>query len=131
MRAARHLHQVLQEARKACTDDRDIINFRDRAYEIERTAELLYSETKNSMDLAVARRAEEQTEASRRMAISAHRLNMLAAFFFPLVTLCAIFATTLRHGLEDVDPPLPFLVLVGLGLLAGIVLTVIVAPSKK
>ncbi|MCH5373674.1 MAG: CorA family divalent cation transporter [Planctomycetes bacterium] len=131
MRAARHQHQVLQEARKACPDDREIINFRDRAYEIERSAELLYSETKNSLDLAVARRAEEQAESSRRMAVSAHRLNLLAAFFFPLATISAVFGTNLRHGLETLPPPWPLLALVGVGLLCGIVLTGFVTASKR
>jgi hypothetical protein len=55
-RATTHLHQVLQEARKTCPEYREIINLRDRAYDIERTAELLYTGTKNGLDFAVARR---------------------------------------------------------------------------
>ena len=35
-RTTAHLHQVLQEARKVIPDDRDLINFRDLAYELER-----------------------------------------------------------------------------------------------
>ncbi len=131
MRSARHQHQVLQEARQACPDDREIINFRDRAYEIERSAELLYAETKHSLDFAVARRAEEQAETSRRMAVSAHRLNLLAAFFFPLATLSAIFGTNLRHGFEGLPPPWPLIAMVGLGLLAGIILTGFVTASRN
>jgi hypothetical protein len=131
MRSARHQHLVFQEARKECPEDREIINFRDRAYEIERNAELLYAETKHSMDFAVARRAEEQAESSRRMAVSAHRLNLLAAFFFPIATLSAIFGTSLRHGLETYQPPLPLIALVATGLLAGCILISFVARSKK
>ncbi|MCH7812249.1 MAG: hypothetical protein IH958_06430 [Chloroflexi bacterium] len=41
LRSARNLHSVLQEARELCPEDADIINFRDRAYQIERIAELL------------------------------------------------------------------------------------------
>jgi hypothetical protein len=121
-RTTRHLHQVLQEARQFCPDDRHIINFRDRAYEIERAAELLYNETKNAMDFAVAKQAEAQTKASHQMAVSAHRLNLLAAFFFPLATLSAIFGVNLLHGFEDVPPPIPILCLVGVGLISGIAL---------
>ncbi|MBC8872066.1 MAG: hypothetical protein H8E44_21760 [Planctomycetes bacterium] len=121
-RSTRHLHQVLQEARQAFPDVREIINFRDRAYEIERTAELLYSETKNALDFAVAKQAEEQAKASHRMAVSAHRLNVLAAFFFPLATLSAIFGVNLLHGFEDLPPPVPFLMMLGAGLLSGILL---------
>lgn len=129
-RAARHLHQVLQEARKEIPDDRDLINFRDRAYEIERSAELLMGETQHSLDFVVARRAEEQAQASRRMAVSAHRLNLLAALFFPLATLSAIFGANLRHGWEDAPPPLPLLALVGIGLISGLLLTGFVSQSR-
>ncbi len=90
-RAARNLHQVLQESRKMCPDYRDIIDVRDRAYAIERMADLLFSGTKNALAFAVAKRAEEQAHASQRMAAAAHRLNILAAFFFPIITLTAIF----------------------------------------
>jgi len=122
-RASKHLHVVLQEARQACPDDRDIINFRDRAYEIERTADLLYAEAKHSMDYAVAKRAEEQAEAGRRMARSAHRLNVLAAFFFPLATISGIFGANLRTGLEEMAPPWPMLLMIATGAAIGYIIT--------
>ncbi len=121
-RSARHLHQTLQEARKACPADRHLIICRDRAYEIERAAELLYNEAKNSLDFAMAQRAEEQAANSHRMAVSAHRLNILAAFFFPVATLSAIFGVNLEHGLEHVQWPVPFLAVLAMGLLFGVVL---------
>jgi hypothetical protein len=130
VRSARNQHHVFQEARNACSEDRDLINFRDRAYEIERNAELLTAETKHSLDYAVAKRAEEQADSSRRMAVSAYRLNILAAFFFPIATLSGIFATSLRHGLEDYQPPLPLLGLVAVSLLAGCVLTAFVTKHR-
>ncbi len=122
-RAARNLHAVLQEARKLVPTDRDIINFRDLAYEVERTAELLYDVVKNSLDFAVAKRAEEQAQASHRMAVSAHRLNVLAAFFFPVVTLAALFSTNLKSTIDDfVQPPFAWLLVMSVGLLAGLLL---------
>ena len=130
-RAAAHMHQVLQEARQQVHDDRNIINLRDRAYEVQRTAELLYNGAKNSLDFTVAKRAEEQAQASHRMAVSAHRLNVLAAFFFPIVTLAAIFGTQLKTGLEEVEGPLPLLVVLAVGLLSGALLTAIVTRHKK
>ncbi|MFV2067129.1 MAG: hypothetical protein ACC645_09135 [Pirellulales bacterium] len=90
-RAARNLYQALQEARKLCPDYRDVIDLRDRAYTIERMADLLFIGTKHSLDSTVAKRAEQQADSSRRMAVAAHRLNLLAAFFFPIITLAAIF----------------------------------------
>jgi Mg2+ and Co2+ transporter CorA len=129
-RAARHLHQVMQEARHMVPADREIINFRDRAYDIERRAELLQTETKNSLDLLMAKQAEVQAQASHRLAVASHRLNLLAAFFFPLATLSAILGTNLRHGFEDYPPPVPILILAGVGLLMGIILTRFVSVRR-
>jgi hypothetical protein len=119
VRAARHLHHALQEARQMYPEDRNIIDFRDRAYEIERTAELLYNGTRNSLDYSLARQAEDQARSSHAMSVSAHRLNLLAAFFFPIATLAAIFGANLEHGLEDLSPPLPFVALIVAGLVLG------------
>lgn len=117
---------MLQEARKLCPDDRDIINLRDRAYSIERNAELLYEETKNSLDYRVVKRAEEQAELGRHMEVTAHRLNMLVAFFFPIATLTAIFGINLTHGFETRHSPFLFLAVIGIGLLLGLILTMLV-----
>jgi len=130
-RASRHLHQVLQEARKMCGQDRDLIGWRDRAYEIERTAELLYSEARNSLDFSIAQRAEEQTKSSYQMALSAHRLNLLAAFFFPIATLATLFGANLTHGLESVTSPIPFMGLLLTGLVAGVILTSFVTRNSS
>lgn len=130
-RAVRNLHAVLQDARKQVESDRNLINLRDRAYDLERRAELLYAGAKNSLDFAVARRSEEQAEAANRMAKSAHRLNLLAAFFFPLATLSAVFGVNLKFGLETSPPPFPFLVVVGMGLGMGCILAAFVNPSRQ
>jgi Mg2+ and Co2+ transporter CorA len=130
-RAARHLHQVLQEARQLVPEDRSLINYRDRAYEIERTAELLHTDTKNALDVLSARKAEEQAQASHRMAISAHRLNMLVAFFFPLATLSGILGVNLQHGLEFVAPPFLFLAFLAAGLISGLILMAFVSANQR
>ena len=122
LRASRNLHRVLQTARDEIPEDTQIINFRDRAYKIERTAELLYGDAKNALDFAVAQQAEKQADASHRMAVASHRLNVLAAFFFPMATISAVFGMNLLHGMEDYPPPATFLVVLGLGLLSGFVL---------
>jgi hypothetical protein len=121
-RSARNMHAVLQEARQLVPDDRDLINYRDQAYEIERRAELTYNGAKAALDYAVAKQAERQAADARRMAVSAHRLNLLAAFFFPLATLSALFGVNIRHGLEGVQPPIVFVVFVGLALFVGVAL---------
>ena len=119
-RTARNLHATLQEARKLLPSDRDLINFRDRAYEIERTAELLYGDVRHALEFAVAKKSEEQAVATHQMALQAYRLNVLAAFFFPLATLGAIFGSGLQHGLDEYVPhPYLFYAVGGLGLLLG------------
>lgn len=130
-RTARNLHAVLQDARQLCPEDRDLINHRDRAYEIERTAELLHTEIKNSLDLLMARHADEQARASRRMAASAHRLNLLAAFFFPLAAFSGVLGVNLVHGFETFQPPLPFLGFVAAGVIAGLILMTFVAAARR
>jgi Mg2+ and Co2+ transporter CorA len=126
-RSVRNLHQVLQEARQLCPDDREILNLRDRAYAIERNAELLFAETKNSLDFLMAKRAEDQSQASHHMALAAHRLNLLVAFFFPIATLTAIFGMNLRHGYEEYQAPQLFLLIIGAGLFLGLLLNAIIA----
>lgn len=130
-RTARNLHAVLQEARQACPEDRDLINFRDQAYEIERTAELLQIETKRSWDLLMARKADEQAQAGRRMAASAHRLNLLAAFFFPIACLSGILGVNLAHGWETHAAPQPFFAFVAAGVILGGILALFVAAANR
>ena len=125
VRATRNLHGALQDGREKMPNDRQLLLWRDRAYELSRSAELLHSDAKNALDFAVAERAEQEAESSRRMEVSAHRLNVLLACFFPLATLAAIFGTNLHHGLEKYDAqyaPIPILALLGSGLLMGVIL---------
>lgn len=90
IRSTSHLHQVLQEARKLVPEDRNLINARDQAYEMERNADLLYTSAKNGLDFEIAKRAEEEATAARAMARSTHRLNILAGLFFPLATISSV-----------------------------------------
>ncbi len=93
----------------------------------------MYDDAKNSMDVAVVRRAEEQAAASHRMLVSAHRLNVLAALFFPFATLGAIFGTTLTDNWSWSHSPFPFAFFIGFGLLFGALLAAFISrdPDKK
>lgn len=134
LRSTSHLHQVLQEARKLVPEDRILIHCRDQAYELERTVELLYANAKNGLDYEIAKRAEEEARSSRQMARSAHRLNILAAFFFPLATISGVLGIDLDAPWGQfpgvLQPVLLGLVLVGL--FAGAVLAWIVSrPGRQ
>ena len=138
-RSSSNMHQTLQQAREMCPQDRDLINFRDRAYQIERAADLLINDAKTSLDFLIAKRTEEHADNSEQMAIASHRLNLLAAFFFPMATLCALFGVNLRHGLETIQtlseitsapaPSFPFIIMVLIGIVLGSCLTRFI--SKK
>jgi hypothetical protein len=130
-RSARNMYDVLQEARQLCPGDAELLNMRDRAYAIERSAELLIHETKNALDFRMAKRAEEQTRATHYMMVAAHRLNLLAAFFFPIATLTAVFGVNLRHGYEEQYVPQLFLATIGVGLLLGILLTLFIGRRPR
>ena len=132
-RATRNQHLALQQARAELRDLRDIINFRDEAYELEREADLLLSDAKNALDFSIAKRSEEQAHTAHHMSVSAHRLNLLVAFFFPIATLVSVFGTNLQHGVETDHAPIPFLVVLFTGLLFGVLLRKRVSrpPSAK
>lgn len=123
-RAARNMHSAIQTARQEISDAKDIINFRDEAYEIERASDLLNADAKNELDFIVVQRAEKQAQVSYDMGVSSHRLNLLVAFFFPIATLSSIFGTNLAHGLEERDAPWLFLLMILTGLLFGLILTI-------
>jgi hypothetical protein len=125
-RTARNLHAALQEAREIVPHDHDLINLRDQAGIAERAAELVHADAKNGLDFTIARAAEEESRRSYQMAISAHRLNLLAAIFLPLATLSAVLGMNIRHGWENADPSV-FWITVGIGVVAGTALMVLVA----
>lgn len=131
-RTVEHLHQVLQEARRLEPGDRNIINLRDQCYDLSRTAELLYDATKNAMEMAQTRRAEEQAAASMEMAASAHRLNWLVALFFPLATLTGVFGMQLATGLESYAKPWPMVAVCIVGLVFGVILSsLVIRPPRR
>jgi hypothetical protein len=119
-RSAGNMHNALQEAREFVGEDRELLACRDHAYLIERSAELLQSDTKNGLDCVIARRAEEDAENGRRMAAAAYRLNVMVAIFFPIATLATIFGMNLQSGFEDVGPVLFWAVLL-VGVFVGAV----------
>lgn len=129
VRSARNLHEAIQEGREAVPGDRQLLLWRDRAYAISRSAELLHNDAKNALDFAVAERAEQEAESSRRALTAAYRLNILVACFFPIATLAAIFGVNFRHGLEGYDAanaPYPLLAMLGGGLVLGLILTMFI-----
>lgn len=89
-RSMRNLAGVLEAAVKADEDNRRLIGLRDRAREIQRAAELLYHDSKLTLDFWQAESAEDHQEAAERLNVIAYRLNLMAGFFLPLVAVAGL-----------------------------------------
>ncbi|MBN2526420.1 MAG: hypothetical protein JXR76_08500 [Deltaproteobacteria bacterium] len=118
--AARNLHLTLQSARESIKEDRNIIDFRDQAYDLQRTLDLLYADTRTALDFYMARKSEEQIRQGTQSIQSEQRLNILAAIFFPITAIAGIFGMNLTSGLEDL-PTVAFWAIFGAGLLLGFI----------
>ena len=118
--AAKNLHGTLQAAREAIREDRDIIDLRDQAYDLQRTLELTYMDTRNALDFHMARKSEEQIRLGMESIKTESRLNVLAAIFFPLTAIASIFGMNLRSGLENLSVIWFWLIFVG-GLILGFI----------
>jgi hypothetical protein len=120
LRTTRGLHRALQQAREMVKSERELINLRDQAAAIERTAELLLQDAEFGLNFTVARQAEAQAAAARQMAKTAHRLNLLAALFLPITALASVFGMNFDSGVTDSPGAFWGVCVVGLG--AGVVL---------
>lgn len=129
LRTARNMHRVLQEAREACPEDKELITIRDQAYENERALELIHGDARTGLDFTVARRAEVQAELSEQINRSSHRLNLLAALFFPITALAGILGMNLTHGYEQAHAPYLFWAVVAGAFLLGLMVRSAVASS--
>lgn len=129
LRAARGLHRAFQQAREMVKNDRDLINFRDKAAGIERSAELLMQDAQFGLNYTAARQAEAQAASAAQMAASAHRLNILAALFLPLTALASVFGMDIHSGLEN--RPDYFWGIVGAGIVLGLIVSVLVAKRHQ
>jgi hypothetical protein len=110
VRAARNMHQTLQTAREAVKQDGFILEMRDLASDVERNFDLLLEDTRNAIQHRTAREAEEQAKLSRAALQASHRLNILAALFFPLTAVASLFGMNLLHGLNQSSVPIFWIV---------------------
>jgi hypothetical protein len=126
LRATRNLLAVMQEAREARPDERRLINLRDRAVDLERAIDLVASDAKDGMEFALAENTEEQSRFAHEATLEARKLNRLAAFFFPLATLVAIFGMSPPGEVIKMSG---FWLVIAAGIVAGLVIRMM--PSGK
>ncbi|MFC1610565.1 hypothetical protein ACFL6C_06380 [Myxococcota bacterium] len=117
-RTVKNLFTTLQAAREKVPNETDIMNVRDRAYEVSRAADILHMDAKNGLDYEIATQVEAQGRAAHEMTRASHRLNVIAAMFFPLTAIGAMFGTTLTSGLEDA-PSWLFWAILAAGIVVG------------
>jgi hypothetical protein len=117
-RAARNMHLALQTAREANKNEPFLVEMRDLAYESDRNFELLLEDVRNCIQYRTAREAEQQAQLSKEAVSASHRLNVLAAMFFPLTALASIFGMQLAHGLNERNP-LNFWIVFAIGIGLG------------
>ncbi len=127
-RSARNLLEVMQATRQALPDDGRIITLRDRAVDLERGIELVAADAKAGMDFTLAESANQQALSAEVANQEARRLNRLAAFFFPLATLVAVFG---MNPPEQVYGKSSFWAVLGAGILLGLIVYTVVSVRNK
>jgi hypothetical protein len=128
LRSSRSMHRALQQAREFVKADRDLINLRDQAASVERTAELLLQDAQFGLNFTVAKQAEAQAQSAKIMASTSHRLNVMAALFLPLTALTGLFSMSVRSDLPDT--PTNFWLIAAVGVLIGLVMSSLVVAKR-
>ena len=128
LRSSRGMHRALQQAREFIKADRDLINLRDQAASVERTAELLLQDAQFGLNFTVAKQAEAQAQSAQRMENTSHRLNVMAALFLPLTALTGLFSMYVRADVADT--PMNFWLIAAVGVIIGLVMSSFVVARR-
>lgn len=124
--ATSNLYRTMADARMLMRErkieyDVEIINARDRAYNIEREFALLYTDTQNALDY--------------REAHAVEVLNVLFLIFFPLTIIATVFETGIIQQILDTTPTLdPLVLTIALliaALLIGIGFYLLISPLQR
>ena len=120
-RAARNMHNAIQAGREGIKNDGYLIEMRDLAYEVDRNFDLLLEDVRNAIQHRTAREAEEQARLGKEALRASHRLNTLAALFFPVTAIASIFGMQFSHGLNPNSPAI-FWAVFAIGVALGFVM---------
>ena len=118
-RASRHLLAVMEELRGLLPENRKLLILRDTAVNIERSADLLLADTKSSLEFLIVKNSMKQADAAHVATLEANKLNRLAAFFFPVITIASILS--IKNPEETLKEPSTYGVVIG-GLISGMFL---------
>lgn len=95
-RSTRNLVIAIEQALVQEPDDKEIRAFRDRARELERAAELLQSDARETMMYWQAEASEEHARSAERLGNILFKLNLVTGFFLPLVALGGLFGMNVK-----------------------------------
>ncbi|MBC7981077.1 MAG: hypothetical protein H7Y36_10990 [Armatimonadetes bacterium] len=90
-RSTRNMVQAMEQALIQEPDDREVRSHRDRARELERAAELLQNDARETLIYWQAESAEKHARASDRLGNILFRLNLITGFCLPLVAMGGLF----------------------------------------
>ncbi len=127
-RAVKNMSKALQVAREIV--GKELIDYRDKAEELNRNIELLYIDSKNALDYAIAKRAEEQSEMQREALIAGHRLNIIMALFLPMTAVASLLGMNIPHGLEK-SQTWVFILIVAVCSILGLLMRSLVLKKTK
>lgn len=91
VRSTRHMAQALEQALAQVPDDRVIRDLHDRARELERAAELLQSDARETLIYWQAEASEDHVKSSQRLGKILFKLNLVTGFFLPIVAFGGLF----------------------------------------
>ncbi len=121
-RAAQNMSAAISRAYEACPDDRGLLICRNLAASVERTSELVKDDATYGLEYTMAKQGELQ-------ALASHRLNLIAAVFFPILAFAAIFGMNLDHGFEH-KPTWLFWLFVAFGIAIGLAMKSIIFRTR-
>lgn len=110
-RSTRNLVHAFEETLAQEPDDRQILSFRDRARELERAAELLQNDARETLIFWQAEASEAHAKSSDRLGKILFKLNLVTGFFLPVVALGSLFG--MNVNLPDFVHELFWLIFVG------------------
>jgi Mg2+ and Co2+ transporter CorA len=90
-RSSRNLVHALEQALAQEPEDREVRTYRDRARELERAAELLQSDARETLIFWQAESSEQHAKSAERLGSILFKLNLVTGFCLPLVAFGSLF----------------------------------------
>lgn len=127
-RSSRHLLAIMEELRKLFPESRKLLLLRDSAVNIERSSELILADTKSSLESLIAQSSMKQANAAHQATLEANKLNRLATFFFPVITIVSVLS--IKNPEEALKEPSTYVVIIS-GLMLGLILLLILKSNRS